>query len=107
MLLLFAIVNAGAVFKPPLFAFENFIIFSESNNEKHSFAHLNCINSIEINHNNERIYIDMPLTKRFKRRSVNIDDRNFHRAQALAQDMGLSLSATFRVLIARAFADYE
>jgi len=49
----------------------------------------------------------MPLTKRFKRRSVNIDDRNFYRAQALAQDMGLSLSATFRVLIARAFADYE
>jgi hypothetical protein len=23
---------------------------------KHSFAHLNCINSIEIHHNNERIY---------------------------------------------------
>jgi macrodomain Ter protein organizer (MatP/YcbG family) len=52
-------------------------------------------------------YIDMPLTKRFKRRSVNLDDLNFRRAQALAQDMGLSVSGTLRILISRAFADYE
>lgn len=49
----------------------------------------------------------MQLTKRFKRRSVNFDDLNFRRAQTLAQDMGTSVSAVLRVLVSRAFADYE
>ena len=38
----------------------------------------------------------MPLTKRFKRRSVNFDDLNFRRAQTLAHDMGTSVSAVLR-----------
>ena len=49
----------------------------------------------------------MPLTKRFKRRSFNFDDLNFRRAQTLARDMGASLSAVLRVLVSRAFAEYE
>jgi hypothetical protein len=50
-------------------------------------------------------YTDMPLTKRFRRRSVNFDDLNFRRAQTLAQDMGTFVSAVLRVLVSRAFAD--
>ena len=38
----------------------------------------------------------MPLTKRFKRRSVNFDDLNFRRAQTLAHDMGTSVSAVLK-----------
>ena len=50
----------------------------------------------------------MPLTKRFKRRSVNFDDLNFRRAQTLAHRYGhLRVGGAQKFLVSRAFAEYE
>ena len=38
----------------------------------------------------------MPVVKHFKRRSINLDDGNFHRAELLAEQMGTSVSGTVR-----------
>jgi hypothetical protein len=49
----------------------------------------------------------MAVYKRFKRRSINLDDSNFHRATLLAEQMGTSISGTVRMLIFRAYADWQ
>ena len=49
----------------------------------------------------------MPVVKHFKRRSINLDDGNFHRVELLAEQMGASISGTVRMLIYRAYADWQ
>ena len=49
----------------------------------------------------------MPVVKHFKRRSINLDDGNFHRAELLAEQMGASISGTMRLLIFRAYDEWQ
>ena len=49
----------------------------------------------------------MPVVKHFKRRSINLDDGNFHRAELLAEQMGTSISGTVRLLIYRAYNEWQ
>jgi hypothetical protein len=49
----------------------------------------------------------MPVFKHFKRRSVNIDDGNFQRVEQLAEQMGTSISGAVRMLIFRAYNDWQ
>ena len=49
----------------------------------------------------------MPVVKHFKRRTINLDDGNFHRAELLAEQMGTSISGTVRLLIYRAYNEWQ
>jgi hypothetical protein len=43
------------------------------------------------------------ITNRFTRRSINIDEDNFARSQALADDLAISVSGLIRLLIKQAY----
>ena len=49
----------------------------------------------------------MPVVKHFKRRSINLDDGNFHRAELLAEQMGTSISGAVRLLIYRTYNEWQ
>jgi hypothetical protein len=47
------------------------------------------------------------MTKRFKPRSVNVDDETWQRCEAVARELGTSCSGAIRILICHFFNDNE
>ena len=47
------------------------------------------------------------MTKRFRPRSVNIDDETWARCETVARELGTSCSGAIRILITHFFIDHQ
>jgi hypothetical protein len=65
------------------------------------FLHLGCINTGKNIKENEQMTCTI-----YKRRSINLDDRTYERAQLLAKSQTVSLSAMLRLLINGAYEQF-